>query len=330
MINKIGLDALFQTLVVAEQGSFHKAASLLGVKASTLSRRIHELEARIGVSLFQRHRHGVRATDAGSIFFENMLRIESDLRSVLVNARAAGRGESGRLRIGFYVSLSAGPLREALLAYAEHFPDVEISIVDESRRSLMERLNSGALDVVIVNGLVRHGALDMLPLWAEHIFVAMPEGHALSQRDAVTWDDLRQERILFSSRDPGPELHNALIAGLTGTGVLPTILQTSADRDTVLGLVALRRSVTLLYASSVGVVHPGVIYRKLGGGHCALPVRAVACWNGRNNNPALRQFLKLLRDESLSFNGSLIRPPAAIETSAQYRAAPSRRPGPSP
>jgi DNA-binding transcriptional LysR family regulator len=142
MIRNSKLDTLFQTLIVAEQGSFHKAASLLGVKTSTLSRRIHELEARIGVSLFQRHRHGVRATDAGRIFLENMQRIESDLDSVLNNARAAGRGESGRLRIGLYVSLSAGPLRDALLAYAEHFPDVEISVVDESRRNLIERLVS--------------------------------------------------------------------------------------------------------------------------------------------------------------------------------------------
>jgi DNA-binding transcriptional LysR family regulator len=298
MIKNIALDNLFQTLIVAEQGSFHKAASLLGVKTSTLSRRIHELEARIGVSLFQRHRHGVRPTDAGRIFFENIQRIESDLGSALVNARAAGRGEAGWLRVGLYLSLSAGPLRDALLAYAELCPDVQISIVDESRRSLMERLNSGALDIVIVNGQVRHGALDMLPLWTEDILVAVSNGHPLSKQDAVTWDDLRHERILLSNRDPGPELHNALIANLIGRGILPVILQTSADRDTVIGLVGLRRSVTLLYASSAGVAHPGVIYRKLRGRHRAPPVRSIACWHARNDSPPLRQFLSLLRDES--------------------------------
>lgn len=326
----IELDTLFESLVVAEQGSFHKAAGLLGVKTSTLSRRIHELEARIGVSLFQRHRHGVRPTNAGKIFLENIQRIESDLDSALVNARTAGRGESGCLRIGFYVSLSTGPLRDALLAYAKHFPDVEISVIDESRRSLMERLNSGVLDIVIVNGQVRQGALDILPLWTEDILVAIPDGHPLSQKDVVTWDDLRHERILFSSRDPGPELRNVLIAGLNGAGVLPAILQTSADRDTVIGLVGLRRSVTLLYASSAGVVHPGVTYRKVSGRLLTLPVRSIACWHSRNDNPALRQLLSLLRDELLSHNGSLIRSPAAIETSAQYRDAPSRKPGPSP
>jgi DNA-binding transcriptional LysR family regulator len=300
ILRNIELAVLFQTLVVAEQGSFHKAASLLGVKTSTLSRRIHELEARVGVSLFQRHRHGVRPTDAGKIFLESMQLIESDLDSLLVNARAAGRGDSGRLRIGFYISLSIGRLRDVLQTYAEHFPHIEIEVVDESRRNLMERLNCGALDIVIVNGPVRYGAHEILPLWTKDILVAMPDGHRLSQQDAVTWDDLRRERILFSSRDPGPELRNALIANLYGAGVLPTIRQTSADRDTVIGLVALRRSVTLLYASSAGVVHPGVIYRKLTGRHRALPVRCIACWDGRNDNPALLQFLSILRDESLA------------------------------
>ena len=299
-IRNIELDTIFQSLIAAEQGSFHKAASLLGVKTSTLSRRIHELEARIGVSLFQRHRHGVRPTNAGKIFLETIQRIESDLDSALVNARAAGRGESGSLRIGLYVSLSAGPLRDALLAYAEHFPDVEISVVDESRHSLIERLNGGALDIVIVNGEVRHGTHDILPLWTEDVLVALPDAHPLAQQDAVTWNDLRHERILFSSRDPGPELHNALIAGLTGAGILPAILQTSADRDTVIGLVGLRRSITLLYASSAGVIHPGVIYRKLSGRHRTLPLRSIACWYGGNDNPALRQFLSLLRDDTLS------------------------------
>jgi DNA-binding transcriptional LysR family regulator len=298
MTRNIELDTVFQILVVVEQGSFHKAASRLGVKTSTLSRRVQELESRIGVSLFQRHRHGVRPTDAGKSFFENIQRIESDLDSVLVNAYAAGRGESGRLSIGLYVSLSTGRLRDALLAYAEHFPDVEISVVDESRRSLMERLNSGSLDIIIVSDQVRHGAFDVLPLWTDNILVAMPDGHPLSQQDAVTWYDLRHERILFSSRDPGPELHNALITGLSGAGARPVILQTSADRDTVIGLVALRRSVTLLYASNAGVLHPGVIYRKLSGRHRALSARYIACWHARNDNPALRQFLSLLRDGS--------------------------------
>ena len=300
MIRHIELDALVQTLMAAEQGSFHKAGSLLGVRPSTISRRVRQLESRIGVSLFERHRHGIRPTDAGKLFLESTRRIVGDLEALLTNARTAGRGESGWLRIGLYVSLSSGPLRETLLAYMDRFPDVEVRIIDEGRHGLMERLNSGALDVVIVAGQIFSGTHEVLPLWSERILLAVPENHRLAGQPVVSWDDLRRERILLSSRDPGPELRDALIAKLNGTGVLPMVVQTSADRDTVIGLVALRRSLTLLYGSNAGVVHPDVAYREISGRTKTLPPRYFACWHSCNDNPALRQFLRLLREDAVA------------------------------
>ncbi len=296
MVRHVELDLLLHIQVAAEQGSFHKAALLLRVQTSTMSRRVRQLEVRLGVTLFERHRHGLRPTDAGRIFLETTRRILGDIEALLTNVRTAGRGESGWLRIGLYVSLSCGPLRDGLLAYAERFPDVEIRVIDDSRHNLMESLNSGALDLAIGIGHVRNSGHEILPLWDETIMVALPENHRLLQPPTLTWDDLRGERILFGTRDPGPELKDALVARLNASGVLPTFAQTSADRDTVIGLVAFRRSVTLLYASNAGVIHPGVVYRKISGRARAFPLRYFASWHARNDNPALRQLLNLLRE----------------------------------
>lgn len=297
MIRDVDLELLVQIEVVAEQGSFHKAALLLGVQTSTVSRQIRQFEARIGVSLFERHRHGVRPSGAGKSFLEDIRRILSDVDTLLTNARTAGRGELGPLRIGLYVSLSSGPLRECLLVYFERFPDVEVRVVNESRHDLMEHLNNGALDVVIVIGHARSAGHEILPLWDEDVLVALPEHHRLLQQPTLSWDDLRGERILVGSRDPGPELKNLLIAKLNASGDLPTFVQSGADRDTVIGLTALRRSITLLYASDAGVIHPGVVYRPITASSRSLPLRNFACWRARNDNPALHQFLILLRQQ---------------------------------
>jgi hypothetical protein len=64
VIRDTELVILSQTLVAAEQGSFHKAGTLLHVPASTVSRRVKSLETLIGVKLFDRHRHGIRLTAA--------------------------------------------------------------------------------------------------------------------------------------------------------------------------------------------------------------------------------------------------------------------------
>ncbi|MBV5270230.1 MAG: LysR family transcriptional regulator, partial [Afipia sp.] len=59
MIRSIEMVTLLQTLIAAEQGSFHKAGMLLGIPASTVSRRVRSLENQLGVRLFDRHRHGI-------------------------------------------------------------------------------------------------------------------------------------------------------------------------------------------------------------------------------------------------------------------------------
>ncbi len=54
MIKHLELDALLQLLVAAEQGSFHRAGSKSNVETSTVSRRVRDLEARVGVKLLER------------------------------------------------------------------------------------------------------------------------------------------------------------------------------------------------------------------------------------------------------------------------------------
>src|SRR5262249_35605071 len=131
MIRHIDLHALVQTLIAAEQGSFHKAGLRLGVQPSTISRGVRKLERRVGLALFERHNHGVRPTRSGRDFLDSARRIVGDLEGLLTNARNAGRGESGWLRVGLYVSLSKGPLRDALFAYMDRFPGVDVRIIDE-------------------------------------------------------------------------------------------------------------------------------------------------------------------------------------------------------
>jgi DNA-binding transcriptional LysR family regulator len=215
MIRHIDLHALVQTLIAAEQGSFHKAGLRLGVQPSTVSRRVKTLERRVGVALFERHNHGVRPTQSGRDFLDSARRILGDLEGLVTNARNAGRGESGWLRVGLYVSLSRGPLRDALFAYMDRFPKVEVRIIDESRHSLIERLNNGAVDVVVFAGQAWNGTHDVLPLWSERVLLALAEDHRLRNQSAISWDDLRRERFLFGSRDPGQSSRISLSQSLT-------------------------------------------------------------------------------------------------------------------
>jgi DNA-binding transcriptional LysR family regulator len=108
---------------VAERcGSFRKAADLLALKQSNLSRRVRHLEEQLGIALFERTNGGVRPTSAGRDFVNGVRRVLNELQIVVEGAKAVSRGEAGYMTIGFYSSLSAGNLRASLVEYGQRFP----------------------------------------------------------------------------------------------------------------------------------------------------------------------------------------------------------------
>jgi DNA-binding transcriptional LysR family regulator len=129
----IDLRHMRYTIAAADYRSLRRAAEAMHLKQSTLSRCVRELEDELQVTLFVRSRAGVRPTAAGAAFITSVRRVVQEIEGIAAMARAAGRGEVGRITIGFYTSLSTGNLRATLLDYIERFPKVEIGILQGSR-----------------------------------------------------------------------------------------------------------------------------------------------------------------------------------------------------
>lgn len=179
-------------------GSFRKAADLLALKQSNLSRRIRHLEEQLGVALFERTNGGVRPTAAGRDFVSGVRRVLNDLQIVVDGAKAVGRGEAGYLTIGFYTSLSAGNLRASLVEYGRRFPQVEIKTIEGSRTRLFDGIQNSMIDIAIVTGEPASDCNRSMVLWSERIIVALPEDHPLAANEVIYWTDLKHERFLLS------------------------------------------------------------------------------------------------------------------------------------
>jgi DNA-binding transcriptional LysR family regulator len=195
---KFDLQQLRYAVAAAEHGSFRRAAEALLLRQSTLSRRIRQLEHAIGVTVFDRSSGGVRATQAGRHFLRTARSILEQMDALVTHAHNTGRGEAGRLTIGFYTSLSAGNLRATLTDFKQRFPEIELGMAERSRARLVAALRNGALDIAIVTGDAPLQDNKALPLWSERMLVALPEGHTLADREAVYWTDLRSETLLLS------------------------------------------------------------------------------------------------------------------------------------
>ena len=282
-------------VAAADHSSFRRAAATLNITQPTLSKRIRELEGRLGVLLFERSPGGAELTPIGEEFVVSARRVLAELEAMEIRAKACKRGDAGRLEIGFYTSLSTGALRDTVLTFAGQHPDVEVNIVEGARASLMALLDRGTIDIVVVLGEPAYSDYAHMSLWSDRIMVAFPKDHPLAAQDFVYWTDLKSERFLMSSRDPGPEIQDLLINKLTSPGDRPLIKPVNANRESILSVVSGDRGICLTCESSTGNAMPGVVYREVRDGNGPTRVGYVAYWRRNNDNPALKQFLSLLQ-----------------------------------
>ena len=186
-----------QALVVADQSSFSRAARILGVKQSAVSRRIQALEDELGVSLFERQSNGVRLTIAGQHFIERTRAAFAEIDFAIKNAAAAGRGDEGVIRIGVLPSRLSGFLCDVLAEFRNAQPGVVFDFFDGPPRKLIARIMERRLDIAfIVSGTPTPGC-DAEALWSSCIYVALPNRHPLTGCDAIDWELLKDERFVF-------------------------------------------------------------------------------------------------------------------------------------
>ncbi len=290
----VDLQHLRYAVAAADHGSFRRAAEVLNLRQSTLSRRIRQLEHSIGMVVFERSSGGVRATSAGHDFLRTARSLLEQMDSLVTSAHHIGRGEAGRLAIGFYTSLSAGNLRATLVDYQKRFFKVDVSMKESSRLHLVTALRNGVIDIAIVTGEMPLLDSKGMPLWSERTLVALSEGHPLANRDIVYWTDLRSETVLLGQYDPGRELEDLLTSKLVSPEERPKIKRHDVSRGIIKSLVSAGFGVSLVTESDIGATFSGLIYRELRDGAGPSRIGYSGHWREDNDNPALAGFLKLL------------------------------------
>ena len=95
------LDQITAFAAVAEELSFKRAAQRLAIDASALSRRIKELETRLGFPLLFRTTQVVELTAAGKRFYDGNQQLVGALRETIAASACVAKGSVGHLRIGY-------------------------------------------------------------------------------------------------------------------------------------------------------------------------------------------------------------------------------------
>ncbi|WP_349643382.1 LysR family transcriptional regulator [Bradyrhizobium betae] len=136
----VDLQQLRFAVAASDCGSFRRAADLLSVRHSLLSRSIGQLEHLIGATIFERSSGGVRSTLAGKSVLRIARVVLEQVDALVATGRSNGRGEAGRISVGFCTSISTGNLRATLLDFKRRFPHIDLATVERPRSRLMNAL----------------------------------------------------------------------------------------------------------------------------------------------------------------------------------------------
>jgi DNA-binding transcriptional LysR family regulator len=290
---RINPASVAHALVVAEHLSIRGAARALGIRQSSLSRRVRTLEDELGVSIFERHRRGVTVTDAGARFLRQAQDALVHLDQATKIAGAAGQGAAGQLSVGIRSSIATGFLRELIQMYSARHHDVAIRFVEGASTEQISLIRKRQLDVAFVADTSEAADCDVAPLWCERLFVALPDNHPLGDLKTVEWQALRKEHFIFRQSKWGSALCERVIKHLSDRGHTPKVQKVDVGRETVMHLVAMGRGVSLTSEATIVTSFPGVAFRPISGGDTTLQFSAV--WWPGNDNPALRRLLSLAR-----------------------------------
>ena len=120
-------------LATADAGSFTKAAARLYLSSSAVSKSVARLEARLGVTLFERSTRRLQLSSAGHAYYATCKRVLQELVEA-ENVLAEQDGElAGRVRIGVPASYGRMRVMPALIDLCEKYPQLQPSIAFSDR-----------------------------------------------------------------------------------------------------------------------------------------------------------------------------------------------------
>jgi len=280
---------LRDVLAAAESMSFSGAAQGLKTKVSTVSRRVRNFEDAIGVSLFERTSAGVRLTVAGERFLNEIVPAIQSIEIALHHAGAAGRVELGAVRIGIITTLAGGFLRELIAAFDDQYPGVFLDIRTGGRRDHLSKIRSREIDVAFLTGNGPQLDCDVKELWHERVHVAMSADHPLAERAEMDWPDLKDQRFVVSSQEPGPEVHDYIVRRITDYTTYPQVTYRRMDMESLMHMIAMGREITVVSEGWTSMSFPDLVLRPLSALEDIVPFSVV--WSPSNDNPALRWFI---------------------------------------
>ncbi|HVL59511.1 MAG TPA: LysR substrate-binding domain-containing protein [Burkholderiaceae bacterium] len=166
---------------LAEHGSLRRAADALAISQPAATKTLSQLEALLGVPLFERQPRGLAFTAFGRVMTRRAQIVLHEIDSARAELAAVAAGATGKLAIGALIGAVPRLLSTALARLLDAQPRIEVSVLADTSATLLPLLQSGRLDIVVgrVPDETQLSGLAFEPLIDETIDVVARPDHPL-------------------------------------------------------------------------------------------------------------------------------------------------------
>lgn len=194
-------------IVVADLGSFNKAAEALYITPPAVTKQINLLEKDLGLQLFVRTHRGLALTAAGKSLYKDAKYIIQYCKDSVERAKKVMEEKDNMIRIRTSPMTPAAPLLEIWSKVQKKYPDIRVQMIPymNSQENAREILRNLGTNIDVVGGIFDETMLHLrqcqgMELSRQRICCAVSVNHRLANKEILTVQDLYGEKFLMMHR----------------------------------------------------------------------------------------------------------------------------------
>lgn len=191
---------------VADQGSFRKAAELLGLTPSAVSHAVSSMEKELGFFVFNRGKNGVMLTNYGECllpYVNAVLNSDESLQQAVAEFNGL---KQGRIKIGCFSSVCTNWMPELIHAFAKSYPAIEMEIFQGTYDDVSYWIKNGVVDVGFLS-VSSAGEIPIVPLYKDSLLCVVPKG-LRTRQGRMEVEELREYQFVTQRESTDADIQN--------------------------------------------------------------------------------------------------------------------------
>lgn len=195
---------------VAEIGSFHKAADILGLTPSAISHAISSMENELGFSLLTRSKSGVTLTNYGENllpYVNAVLNSDESLQQAISQINGL---KQGKVKIGVFSSVCTNWLPEIMNSFEKSYPEIKLEVFQGTYDDVYYWIKNGVVDLGFLS-VSSAKDIPIEPLYRDPLLCVLPKNtFSDTGKEYVTIDDMRSHQFVTQRECTDADIQNFL------------------------------------------------------------------------------------------------------------------------